>query len=120
MPSFSKRSLDNLATCDERLQRVAHEAIKRFDFVVTCGHRNKADQDRAFKEKNSQLKWPHSKHNKTPSLAFDAAPWPVDWNDIQRFDEMGKVMLEAAKKVGVALTWGGSWTKFKDRPHFEI
>lgn len=120
MPKFSNRSLTNLAQCDERLQRVAHEAIKHFDFVVTTGHRNKADQDKAYKSGHSKLKWPDSKHNKTPSRAFDAAPWPIDWEDIPRFDRMGRVMKDAAKKVGVAIVWGGDWKSFVDRPHFEI
>jgi hypothetical protein len=30
MPTFSKRSTDNLATCHRDLQKVAHEAIKSF------------------------------------------------------------------------------------------
>lgn len=120
MPSFSKRSLDNLKQCDPRLQKVAHEAIKTFDFVVTCGHRGKEAQNKAFAEKKSKLKWPDSKHNKTPSLAFDAAPYPIDWNDIKRFDQMGAVMKAAARSVGVKITWGGDWKSFVDRPHFEV
>lgn len=120
MPTFSKRSLDNLAQCHPDLQKVAKEAIRHFDFVITTGHRNKADQNKAFASGHSKLQYPHSKHNKKPSLAFDAAPYPIDWEDIARFDEMGKVMKAAAKTVGVKITWGGSWKSFKDRPHFEV
>lgn len=120
MPTFSKRSLDNLAQCDARLQKVAHEAIKHFDFVVTCGHRGKTAQNEAFAKGNSKLKWPDSLHNKKPSLAFDAAPYPIDWADVKRFDRMGAVMKAAAKTVGVKIVWGGDWKSFKDRPHFEV
>lgn len=120
MPTLSKRSLDNLAQCHPDLQKVAKAAIVNFDFVVTCGHRGKAAQNEAYAKGNSKLRWPDSLHNKTPSLAFDAAPYPIDWNDIKRFDQMGKVMLAAAKTVGVKIVWGGSWKNFKDRPHFEL
>lgn len=120
MPQFSNRSLTNLAQCDERLQRVARECIKHYDFSVICGHRNKAAQDKAFAEKKSKVKWPNSKHNKTPSLAMDCTPYPLDWNDIQAFHTMAKHMKEAAKKVGVKIVWGGDWKGFFDGPHFEL
>lgn len=120
MPTFSKRSLDNLKQCDKRLQKVAHKAIESFDFVVTCGHRGKAAQDKAFAEGKSKLRFPHSLHNATPSRAFDAAPYPIDWNDIAAFDKMGKVMKEAAKAVGVKIVWGGDWRGLVDRPHIQL
>lgn len=120
MPTFSKASLDCLAQCHPDLQKVAKEAIRHFDFRVYCGHRGQAAQNKAFAEKKSKLKWPASKHNRRPSLAFDAAPNPVDWNNIKRFDQMGKVMKAAAAKVGVRIVWGGDWKGFVDRPHFEV
>lgn len=120
MPSFSKRSIDNLATCDERLRRVAHEAIKTFDFTVIEGHRGKAAQERAYAEKKSKVRWPNSKHNKSPSLAFDAVPVPLDWNDKASFHAMAKAMQSAADRVKVPIRWGGNFTGFFDGPHFEL
>lgn len=120
MPSFSKRSLDNLATCHADLQKVAHEAIKTFDFTVIEGHRGEAAQNKAYAEQKSKLKYPNSKHNKKPSLAFDAAPYPLDWGDRKSFDTMGKHMKDAAKKVGVKIKWGGDFKDFYDGPHFEL
>jgi len=120
MPTFSKRSLDNLATCHPDLQKVAHEAIQTFDFTVICGHRNKADQDKAYKEGKSKLKYPASKHNKTPSLAMDCTPYPLDWNDTKSFHAMADHMKKAAKTVKVGIVWGGDWKSFFDGPHFEL
>lgn len=120
MPSFSKRSLTNLAQCDPRLQKVAHEAIQYFDFTVICGHRGQEDQDKAYREGRSKLRFPKSKHNQTPSLAMDCVPYPLDWADTKRFEEMARVMKEAARTVGVDLVWGGDWASFKDMPHFEV
>lgn len=120
MPAFSKRSLDNLKTCDPRLQKVAHEAIKTFDFQVICGHRGKADQDKAVREGKSKAKWPTSKHNSIPSHAFDATPVPLNWNDKKSFDAMGTAMKSAARRVGVTIKWGGDFKGFYDGPHIEL
>lgn len=120
MPSFSQSSLTHLKQCDPRLQKVAHECIKTFDFSVICGHRGKAAQDKAYREKKSKVKWPNSKHNKTPSLAFDAVPVPLDWNDKASFHAMAKAMKAAADRVGVGIKWGGDFKGFFDGPHFEL
>lgn len=120
MPSFSQRSLDYLESCHPNLQKVAHEAIKHFDFAVICGHRGKAAQDKAFAEKKSKVKWPDSKHNKTPSMAMDCVPHPLDWNNIESFHEMAKHMKAAAKKLKITMRWGGDFKNFFDGPHFEL
>lgn len=120
MPIFSQRSLENLATCDERLQRVLVEAIKRMDFAVICGHRGQEEQDRAVAERRSQTPWPLSRHNALPSLAADCVPYPVDWGDLTAFDMMAVVIKQCASDLGVEIVWGGDWLQFKDRPHFQV
>ena len=120
MPKFSKRSIDNLLTCDERLQKVMNEAIKRVDFSVICGHRSKEEQNRAFIEGKSQLQYPASRHNEKPSKAVDIVPYPIDWTNIKRFKQLAGVILEEARKDGVHIVWGGNWHSFKDYPHFEL
>lgn len=119
MPSFSIRSKNNLSQCDIRLQAVLLEVIKHFDFTVICGYRGKEDQDKAFAEGKSKLKYPHSKHNKLPSLAVDIAPYPIDWKNIEAFKELAIRVKAEANKQGFKIVWGGDW-KFKDYPHFEI
>jgi len=120
MPTLGKKSLEYLAECHPDLRKVAHECIKHYDFSVICGHRGKAAQDKAYAEKKSKVKWPNSKHNKTPSLAMDCTPYPVNWNDIPSFHTMARHMKDAARKVGVNIKWGGDFTSFFDGPHFEI
>ncbi len=127
MPMFSKRSLARLETCDHRLQIVMKRAIARFDFTVLCGHRSKQEQNDAYERGASKLQWPNSKHNKTPSLAVDVAPFPIDWDDLGRFREMARIIMEEADKAGIKLRWGGDFNmngkpddKFVDMPHFEI
>lgn len=120
MPAFSSRSLAHLDECHSLLQIVAHEAIKMFDFAITDGHRGEAEQEKAYRLGYSKARWGQSPHNLAPSCAFDACPYPIDWDDLKRFNDMGKAMLEAAARVNVALTWGGNFKRFVDRPHFEL
>ena len=132
MFKFSKASLAQLATCDERLQRVAKRAIEVVDFTVVEGFRPKEKQDIAVAKGLSKVRWPFGKHNKSPSLAVDLAPYPIDWREEekarQRFCVLAGVMLMAAKIEGVTLRWGGDWDRdmdtrderFRDLPHFEV
>ncbi len=135
MPKFGKQSLDRLATCDERIQKVMNEAIKHIDFTILFGYRTPAEQFELFKQGRTLVgkewkvtgktvtqldgKTKMSNHNSNPSKAIDIAPYPIDWNNIQRFLDMAKVVKEAAKTVGVEITYGGDW-KMKDYPHFEV
>lgn len=120
MPVFGNISLARLETCDERLQKIAHAAIKRMDFSVACGHRGEQEQNEAYARGFSKLKFPKSKHNSLPSRAMDLVPWPVDWADVDRFKELGQIVKEEAAKLGIKIQWGGDWPRFKDRPHYEL
>jgi len=62
------------------------------------------------------------------SRAVDLAPWPIDWDDLARFDQMALAMLRSASALGVRLRWGADWDgdgKLRERgesdsPHFEL
>ena len=127
MPSFSQFSLNNLETCDSRLQDLMHECIKHFDFRVLEGRRGEEAQNRLFEEGKTKLKWPDSKHNKSPSIAVDIVPYPVDWNDRDRFVYMAGIVMGIACQMGLKIRWGGDWDQnqrfnesFFDAAHFEI
>ena len=120
MARFSSRSKLRLETCHENLRLVLEEAIKHTDFTILCGHRGREDQDRAFAEGRSKLRYPSSRHNKMPSRAVDVAPWPVDWDDDHRFEQLATHILAAASRLGVKLRWGGHYRNFHDAPHYEL
>lgn len=120
MPKFSESSLRRLRECDQRLQDVCFEAIKTLDFTVLCGYRGREEQEKAFAEGKSKARFGQSPHNRSPSMAVDLAPWPIDWDNIDRFRELNEVIQEAAKVRGVQVEWGGNWKSFKDYPHWEI
>lgn len=120
MAKFGKRSLTNIAQCDERLQLIAAQLIEEMDVAVICGHRNKVDQDRAYNTGKSRLRWPNSKHNKKPSLAMDVVPWPLDWNNMSRFQEMCKRTERIAKELGIKIRLGRDFKGLVDMPHIEL
>lgn len=59
-----------------------------------------------------------SKHTK--GKAVDLVPYPVDWNDLNKFKSIAQAVQEASKELGVTVQWGGNWRTFKDYPHFEL
>lgn len=128
MPKFGKKSKERLFTCHQKLQLICFEAISVMDFTVLEGHRTEKKQNQLFAEGKSQLEYPMSKHNRSPSLAVDIAPWPIDWEDRERFYMLAGLMFGIAAKHGITLRWGGTWggpddkntSGFFDGPHFEI
>ena len=133
MPRFSKRSNERLATCRQDLQCLFHEVIKHFDCTIICGYRSQEEQERAFMEGKSKLRFPDSKHNQIPSLAVDVAPYDkdlknIDWQDIRRMYLFAGFVLGVASQMGIDIRWGGDWdsdtdikdNSFNDLVHFEI
>lgn len=126
MPRFSKISKERLATCHPDLQTVCNELIKQYDFSVLEGRRGQCEQDEAYRKGKSQVKYPYSAHNKIPSLAVDIAPYPIDWDNISRFNEMIirfdtiANMLRAEGVISSEFVYGGHWKSLKDWPHIEI
>ena len=128
MPRFGTRSKANLSSCHTDLQKVFNKVIERVDCSVLCGHRGKEDQDKAFDEGRSKVKYPNGRHNAKPSNAVDVTPYPVNWKDRERQTLFAGYVLGIAEGMGIKLRWGGDWdqdfqvadNKFDDFPHFEI
>jgi len=135
MPKFSQESFSKLSTCHIELQTLFYEVIRSFDCVVLEGYRNQEEQDKAYAEGKSKLKYPHGKHNAQPSMAVDVAPYPIgNWNNLKRFYYFsGYVMgiaerLKAEGKMTLSLRWGGDWNNdhnlddqtFNDLVHYEL
>ena len=119
MPVLSDISRKRLGSCHADLQRLVEMVAEDFPILVICGHRNKADQDAAFAAKASKLKWPHSRHNTSPSEAVDLAPLPLNWNEKKAFKALATLVKAAADKLGVEIEWGGDWA-FYDGGHFQL
>ena len=128
MPNFGKKSQERLNTCDPRLVELFEEVVEHFDCSVIQGYRDEAEQNKAFEDGFSKLKYPKGSHNKYPSLAVDIAPYPIDWKDRDRFHLFAGFVKGIASQMGLNIRWGGDWNSdthtkdnnFDDLPHFEI
>ena len=116
MPSFGKKSSDNLGTVHPLLQELCNRVIEHKDITILIGHRTKEKQDAAFLAGKSSKTWPNSKHNSEPSRAVDVSPWPIpegwgglvgktafardlDWKERVKFYEMIAVFRFAWRQL---------------------
>jgi peptidoglycan L-alanyl-D-glutamate endopeptidase CwlK len=135
MPSYSKKSADRLFTCDQQIQTLFNAVIIHRDCSILEGHRGQIDQDNFFALGKSKVKWPKGKHNKRPSEAIDATPYPIPpnwgadhWKDMVIFYEFAAIVRYEAKRLGIKIRWGGDWDgdgdykdqTFDDLVHFEL
>lgn len=133
MPEFSKISEDRLITCHHDLQRLFREVVKNYDCRILCGHRGQAEQDRLFRVNASKVQFPNSKHNSSPAMAVDVAPYfqeypHLRWTDYNSFYNFIGYVEATANMMGIKIRSGGDWDsdhdfsdqKFNDLVHFEL
>lgn len=128
MPKFSSNSQRILDTCDMSLIVLFATVVVGFDCTVFSGHRSREEQDELFRQGKSQLKFPASMHNRTPSLAVDVAAYPIDWGDRERATYFAGYVMGIAAEMKIPLRWGGDWDRdtelsnnaFDDLFHFEL
>ena len=148
---LSERSLGRLQGVHPNLVKVVKRAIEisKQDFMVLEGVRTKKQcmvnygKGRTIAQcvakgvpaqyanpRAAKVTWLNdpfaSKH--VSGKAVDLVPYPVDWNDLKKFDAIAQAMLQAAKELGVPVRWGADWDGDgkprergeSDSPHFEI
>lgn len=140
MPAFSKKSRAMLEQVHPDLQKVMEEAIKIIDFSITEGARTIEKQQEYFKAgKSKTLNSKHlpkyfAEYARNYSMAIDIVPYPVNYNDRERFCLLAGIVLGMAKLLrdkGIIkseIRWGGDWNmnnitkdeSFSDLPHFEV
>ena len=128
MYEFSQGSKEKILQLHPDLQFLMYHAIAIFDFSVTTGYRDKTDQNALEREGKSQLKYPSSKHNLRPSMAVDIHPYPINFEDLDRYYFLAGLIKGIASKHNIKIRWGGDWdndndftdNKFDDLCHFEL
>ena len=112
------RSLQSLSGVHPDLVDVVKLAITitEVDFTVIEGIRNINRQRQLYKAGKSTTM--NSRH--ITGHAIDMVPWPVDWEDLERFNVMAEAMKTAAEVQEIPIVWGGDWKSFYDAPHFEL
>ena len=149
--NLSQKSLDRLVGVDERLQRVVKRAIElsKQDFMVLEGVRTRQQcmtnygKGRTIAQcvakgvpaqyanpNAAKVTWLNnpfaSKH--VSGKAVDLVPYPVEWDDLKKFDTIAQAMLQAAQELGITIRWGADWDADgkprergeSDSPHFEV
>ena len=129
---LSKLSLGRLNGVDANLVKVVQRAIEITpqDFMVVEGVRSKEQcyinygkgrtvaqctakgvPAKYAQPKLAKVTWLNnplsSKH--VSGKAVDLVPYPVNWNDLTKFDQVAKAMFAAAKELGVSIRWGADW-----------
>ena len=124
MPRLGKRSKKRLEGVDSRLIDLLERVCKYFDITVIEGKRSQERQNMLVEQGKSKTKF--GKH--VQGKAVDIAPYPIDWNDRERFTYMGGMVRGIALKLGYPIRWGGDWdsdgeiadNSFDDLVHIEI
>jgi len=124
MYRFGKRSKARLKGVKPELVNVLNELVKIMDVTIIEGLRTKERQIELVASGASKTKY--SKH--LEGKAVDLAPYPIDWEDRDRFHYMGGMIRGIAKQLNVNVRWGGDWdsdgeTKdngFDDLVHVEL
>ena len=124
MPRFGKRSKERLKGVDVKLVNVLNELVKIMDVTIIEGLRTKKRQEELVKQGASKTKF--SKH--IEGKAVDVAPYPIDWEDRDRFHYMGGMIRGIGQQLNIPVRWGGDWdsdgetkdNRFDDLVHVEI
>ena len=140
MPALSQFSMDNLNTCDRRLDIVFRKVAEEYDIRVLEGVRSWARQAQLLAE-GKTTKGPGESNHNPPKLAdgtedpdwlsraVDVVPYPIDWNDAKRFIYLAGLVIGVGRAMGINIRWGGNWDEdqviiddqnFDDLPHFEV
>lgn len=97
--------------------------------MILDSQRDRASQERAFKNGFSKVHFGNSAHNWSPSIACDIAPYPLDWDDASRFTELQiKFIKPIAKRLNIPIRQGVDWNmdgnltndRWDDLPHVEL
>lgn len=117
---LNRSSLLRLKGVDAKLVEVVKAAaqISEIPFQVTEGLRTKERQ--AYLVKTGKSKTMNSYHLKGKAVDLVAMPGgEVSWN-LADYRKLNVAMQKAAKKVGVTLTWGGTWKTIVDGVHWQL
>ncbi len=136
---LGQRSLARLEGVHPRLVAVVKRAIEitEQDFAVTEGVRTPERQRELYAQGRTtpgpKVTWTlKSNHFVNPRTGYgqavDLVPFPVDWNDLRKFDKIMRAMFTAADELETPIRWGADWDRDgkprergeTDSPHFEL
>ena len=99
MQSLSGVNPDMVAVVEKAIE------ITEEDFSVIEGIRSLDRQKQLLKDGKSTTL--NSRH--ITGHAVDMVPYPVDWEDRERFHYMGGMLRGIGHQLGLKIRWGGDW-----------
>jgi peptidoglycan L-alanyl-D-glutamate endopeptidase CwlK len=127
------RNEEKLLGVNEDLVKVIKLAASRvpFEVVVLEGVRTKERQMQLYAQGRTapgpKVTWTmHSTH--FSGRAVDIAPYPINWNDVDRFITLGLEVYHASDELSIPIRWGYDWDGDRnlrekgesDGPHYEL
>jgi peptidoglycan L-alanyl-D-glutamate endopeptidase CwlK len=139
MFKYGNRSTRTLKTCHKDIQTIMNEVIKIYNVSILEGERSKERQQKLYADGKSKLDGVNkkSKHQSSPSMAVDCAPYPIRWQgekSMERFYYMMGIIEGVAYrllkkgKISHMIRKGIDWNcdgsllnnSWSDCPHFEL
>ena len=129
MARFGRQSMDRLEGVHPLLVDWAFRVVKVMDCKVVRGL-GTLEEQRHFVETGASLTMDsyHLPQDDGMSHALDLAPYPIDWQDLNRFWLLGGVGMALAHEMDIPIIWGRDWDgdriytdqTFNDFPHWQI
>ena len=119
---WSQRSLGNMEGIHPHLRAVMDAALHAspVDFTVIEGLRTRERQAQLMAGGNSRtMNSRHLTGHAVDLMPIDPATgrgsfdWPL-------YHRLAPAVKAEAERLGIPITWGGDWTRFRDGPHFEL
>ena len=132
---FSERSREALGTADVELQRLFNEVIMHIDCSVIYGLRTLEQQKDLYAQGRTRpgrivtnLDGINKRSKHQDGLAVDVVPYPIDWDNRERFVHFAGFVRGIATQMNIKIRWGGDWDgdndlrdqTWMDLPHFEL
>lgn len=120
--NLTGRDVKRLQGVHSDLCQVVYRAAELYQprrFMVLEGLRSKTRQAQLVKSGASRTM--NSRH--LTGHAVDLAPVTggvIPWDKWEEFDDLAKMMMQAAAELKIKIEWGGNFPKFKDGPHFQL
>jgi|TARA_B100000795_G_scaffold10682_1_gene7509 peptidoglycan L-alanyl-D-glutamate endopeptidase CwlK len=123
---FGENSLKNRAGINPDLIEILDRAVEIsiYDFGVPehGGVRSAETQKKLFDQGVSKADGTTHKSFHQTANAVDVYAYvngQASWNH-EHLAVVAAAMLQASSELGIPLEWGGLWTGFCDRPHFQL
>lgn len=132
---YSQKSLNNLNSANPDFALVFNQVIKIIDCTVLSGFRTVEEQQKLFAKGRTEpgnivtnLDGIAKRSRHQSGHAVDVVPYPVDWNNRERFVYFAGIVKGIAFQLDIKIRWGGDWDgdnqlrdqTWMDLPHYEL